>query len=159
MPSRTMARPTVCSRLVVTAMLTVLAACGGPPLPPPAPPAVAVPEPAPQVAVPAPLPPPVIPRFDTGPDAPPPNPRGLIGVEDRAVQALLGDPTVRRREVAAQLWVYRGGPCVLQLFFYAEGSPERYFARHVEMRPAARSTISPEQCFLRLLRRETTVER
>ncbi|MSO64370.1 MAG: hypothetical protein EXQ85_00965 [Alphaproteobacteria bacterium] len=143
---------------LVTVMVMVTA-CGGPAAEPPA----LVPAPPPpvqqQAALPPPLPPPAIPRFDTGPDSPPPHPRGLMGVEDRAVEALLGAPVVRRRDVGAQLWVYRSERCALQLFFYPEGTPERYFARHVETRPAARTTVTPERCFADFLRDRPAVRR
>ena len=131
-----------------------LAACAAPSAPPPAAPVAETPRVA---ALPPPLPPPVIPRFDIGPAAPEPHPRGLMGIEDRAVELLLGPPAVRRRDIGAQMWTYRGEGCSMQLFYYPEGSPERYYVRHVETRSARRTATTPEHCFALLLRAAPTV--
>jgi hypothetical protein len=142
-------------RIVSFLAAVVVAGCAAPPAPPP----VQPPEPAiapPQVAA---LPPPVIPRFEVGPAAPEPHPRGLMGVEDRAVVLLLGEPAVRRRDIGAQLWTYRGDNCSLQLFYYPEGSPERYFVRHFETRSTARARVTPEHCFAGLLRAAPSARR
>jgi hypothetical protein len=44
-----------------------------------------------------------------------------LGQEPHAIQAALGDPALRRREGAAEIWLYQAEACRLDLVFYLEG--------------------------------------
>jgi len=102
--------------------------------PPPKPAVEAVPverapaaEPAPQRAA---LPPPPKP-------APPPMPpEKLVGLDHQALRKLLGQPVFRRTDAPAELWRYRAGRCILDLFLYpprdAPGGP--LAVTHIEAR-------------------------
>jgi len=93
---------------------------------PKAPAAAKPPIPAPQAARHAPAPPP----------PPPMPPEKLIGLGDRAVTDLLGRPAFRRADAPAELWRYRAGNCILDLFLYPpRGVPDGpRTVTHVEAR-------------------------
>ena len=59
------------------------------------------------------------------PDPPPPvapateyAPEDLVGLDSAAVELLLGEPGLRRREPTAQVWQYVNAECVLLVFLY-----------------------------------------
>ncbi len=49
----------------------------------------------------------------------------LTGLHPPDIVAMLGQPDLRRDEPPAQLWQYRAADCVLNLFFYREGTGYR----------------------------------
>jgi hypothetical protein len=52
------------------------------------------------------------------PAAPPLPPEKLIGLDHAAITDLLGQPKFRRADAPAELWRYRAGRCILDLFLY-----------------------------------------
>ncbi|MCC7015620.1 MAG: hypothetical protein IT564_00250 [Rhodospirillales bacterium] len=58
----------------------------------------------------------------------------LVGRNAREVAELLGEPQLKRRDPPAELWQYRAGPCVLDLFLYADRTGGAATVAHVEMR-------------------------
>lgn len=71
------------------------------------------------------------------PETPAPAPADastLVGRSAREVAELLGEPQLRRRDPPAELWQYRAGPCVLDLFLYADRTGGAATVAHVEMR-------------------------
>lgn len=58
------------------------------------------------------------------------DPEKLLGLDAAALQDLLGDPTLVRRDGDAEVWQYRASACVLDLFIY--GDDKR--VEHVELR-------------------------
>lgn len=61
-------------------------------------------------------------------------PEHLSGLDETALGELLGQPTVIRREAAAEIWQYRTGACVLDLFLYAEPPEADGRVTHLEAR-------------------------
>lgn len=59
-----------------------------------------------------------------GPDAAPPPgtrptaARDLLGAAPEALRRLLGEPTLRRAEGPAEVWLYAGGACALDVILY-----------------------------------------
>ncbi len=62
----------------------------------------------------------------------PPNISQLLGLAAVETIQLLGEPALKRRETAAQIWRYGGEDCQLYLFFYAPKKDAAYQIRHLE---------------------------
>ena len=58
----------------------------------------------------------------------------LVGLTDQEIDTMLGRPTLRRTEHPAQVWQYRGGECVLFLFFYDSDKGNIATVAYVEAR-------------------------
>lgn len=93
--------------------------------------------------------------------APRVNPDSLIGLDRKAIGALLGPPTFVRRDKPTELWRYRHGSCALALFFYADG-PGRdatFRVRHLESWAPGGEQTPPGECLndlARLARQQPT---
>jgi len=48
--------------------------------------------------------------------------RGLVGLTGAELEALLGTPELRRREIPAELWRYGGEECLLHVFLYRDNT-------------------------------------
>ncbi|RMD64591.1 MAG: hypothetical protein D6826_02045 [Alphaproteobacteria bacterium] len=95
------------------------------------------------------------------PPAPPINddPRQLLGLDRARLDALLGPPTLIRREAPAEIWQYREGACIIDVFLYAaETAPSPdpaaadYRVSYVEARDGAARPIAVRGCLNTLLR-------
>jgi hypothetical protein len=106
------------SHAAAAGLVLIAASCAEVPRPEPDAPAAVVPVAAP----PAPA---------SGDDA-----RALIGRKASEIAGLLGPPQLKRRDPPAELWQYRAGPCVLDLFLYADKEGGAATVAHVEMRAA-----------------------
>lgn len=82
---------------------------------------------------------------------PKPKPASLVGQDDAAIRAALGNPAIVRSEPPAEVWRYGDGACGLLLFFYPEAGTMR--VKHVEARLNGAGPESPAEC-LHLLRRQ-----
>ncbi|MHA1598608.1 MAG: hypothetical protein ACTSV1_07785 [Alphaproteobacteria bacterium] len=71
----------------------------------------------------------------------------LIGLDAARLTALFGAPDFRRIDAPAQLWQYRTGVCLLDLFLYPDAEkPDTYVVKHVAARGLADDTISSDVC-------------
>lgn len=61
------------------------------------------------------------------------DPQQLLGMDSAALNDLLGEPVVVRREGEAEIWQYRSDECVLDLFLY--GGMRQ--VEHVDLRDRA----------------------
>lgn len=76
---------------------------------------------------------------------PAPAPSELAGQDAPQVSALLGQPTLIRREADVEIWQYQGEACVLDLFLYPQGGVPR--VRHLEARDRVLADSHPlESC-------------
>jgi hypothetical protein len=156
--------------MVVGALGLALAACESPPLE--APEAAAAPALAPpaETAEPAatapagggetaepPAPEPAAPETAALPAEPEidDDPARLLGLDDAGLAELLGQPDLKRREPPAEIWQYRGGSCVFDVFLYAPagtaaaGGPR---VTYLEARDGAARRIATRACLNELLR-------
>jgi len=134
------------------AVALLAAACAGSADEPGAPPkaataerkAPAAPAPAPQAALP--------PAAKPAPPAMPPE--KLIGMDQRAIGELLGPPQFRRADSPAQLWRYRAGRCILDLFLYPPRDMPRgpLAVSHVEARLADGAPAAAPACLDEVLK-------
>ncbi len=116
------------------------------------PPPEAAPAPTAAGAVPAPQPTPEVPETAALPPAPKidDDPARLMGLDGAGLAELLGDPELTRREPPAEIWQYRGGSCVFDVFLYEEAGQHR--VTYVEARDGAARRIGARGCLNELLR-------
>lgn len=60
------------------------------------------------------------------------NAEGLVGLTAASTTQLLGQPQLKRQEDPAEIWQYRSGRCVLDLYLY--GPPSEQKVQHAELR-------------------------
>jgi len=112
-------------------------------------PVSAAPAAVPQIAavpapnVPAPTSPPTSPRY--------PALDSLAGQPSSQIESLLGTPKFRRRDKPAELWQYRSGECVLNLFLYP-GIDRGLRVDHLEIHDRNGGSPERQACFVTLLK-------
>jgi hypothetical protein len=81
------------------------------------------------------------------------DPARLKGLSPVQLRTVLGNPGFRRRDAPGEIWQYRGGHCILDLFLYDEsdGQKVEYYSVR-SSRP-----IAEQDCLADLLRRKQTV--
>jgi hypothetical protein len=75
----------------------------------------------------------------------------LRGLSSLQVTQLLGRPDFLRRDASAEVWQYRTGECVLDLFLYPEGSVQQ--VAYVEARSRSAAKIASDPCVAALTSR------
>lgn len=68
----------------------------------------------------------------------------LLGASPEAVRAALGEPMLRRTEGPAQVWLYSGGGCQLDIVLYAGEAGPR--VAHVQARAGGLAQRSEASC-------------
>ncbi len=116
------------------------------------PPPEAAPAPTAAGAAPAPQPAPEVPETAALPPAPKidDDPARLMGLDRAGLAALLGDPELTRREPPAEIWQYRGGSCVFDVFLYEAAGRQR--VTYLEARDGAARRVGARGCLNELLR-------
>lgn len=74
--------------------------------------------------------------------APPPK---VLGLKPHDVQELLGMPKLVRRDDPAEVWQYRSGACVLDVFLYPEETGSQQ-VRYLEARTVAAEPARTDEC-------------
>jgi hypothetical protein len=77
------------------------------------------------------------------------DPSRLRGLAAADVRAVLGNPSYLRREAPAEIWQYYGSGCVLDLFFYDDGTAQRVL--HAELRSRTLGQSDTATCLRQLL--------
>ena len=78
------------------------------------------------------------------------DPARLMGLDRAGLAKLLGDPELTRREPPAEIWQYRGGSCVFDVFLYEEAGRQR--VTYLEARDGAARRVGARGCLNELLR-------
>jgi len=99
--------------------------------------------PAPRQAIVPPAPPP----------APAPDPAQLVGLDRGALAALLGEPTLRREEPPAEVWLYTSEACAFHVYLYRDAADGSYRVTHYDAVPRLRRVRlqAAERCFAGLM--------
>lgn len=84
------------------------------------------------------------PRPRAAPTAAPGHAASLLGATPEAVRAALGEPMLRRAEGPAQVWLYSGGGCQLDIVLYAGAAGPR--VAHVQARAGGLAQRSEASC-------------
>ncbi len=123
--------------------LALLLPLGGCSLPAPPPPPAPAPEPvlAPEAG--PPLPPPPVPV--------PPTAAMILDRTAAEVQAILGHPTLVRREDGAQMMQFADPVCVLDVVLYPPAPGAHFRARHLAARTPAGATLDTATCLADLV--------
>jgi hypothetical protein len=79
-----------------------------------------------------------------GPPPRPPAGSGFIGATPEALRAALGEPLLRRNEGPAEIWLYAGGGCQLDVVFYATETGAR--VAHIQARAGGIAQRSEASC-------------
>ncbi len=78
------------------------------------------------------------------------DPARLMGLDRAGLAKLLGDPELMRREPPAEIWQYRVGSCVFDVFLYEEAGRQR--VTYLEARDGAARRVGARGCLNELLR-------
>lgn len=82
------------------------------------------------------------------------DPDQLMGLAPRAVNRLLGPPSLLRTETPAQVWQYTAADCVLDIYLYAEdGTPDRSRVTYYEIRRTESPGSGARACFADIIAR------
>jgi hypothetical protein len=114
-----------------------------PPLVAPSPPA-AVPAPPPEPSPPKPRPPKRVPASDGAP------PIVLIGLSRPEVLATLGEPESQTTRGPGQAWVYRAGPCSVEVVFLMDVVRNELYAVDRRLGGTDGSPRAEQQCLRRI---------
>ncbi len=68
-----------------------------------------------------------------------------MGLYDAEVTALFGPPAFTRRDKPAEIWQYRDGSCILDVFLYETGST--HVVKHVDIRSTSENDLKAGYCF------------
>ncbi|MGH6946034.1 MAG: hypothetical protein ACREDZ_01790 [Kiloniellales bacterium] len=75
----------------------------------------------------------------------------LLGKSAGEILSLLGEPQLKRREAAAEVWQYRGQDCVMDLVLYRQGEASK--VQYLEARDRKKADVVEAQpCLDALLR-------
>lgn len=80
------------------------------------------------------------------------DPGQLMGLDDRRIVALLGEPAAEEEVPPAKVWTYRGKNCALQLFFYAEINTQEFRALTYEMQNAGPTEDDKRRCLREVMK-------
>ena len=81
------------------------------------------------------------------------DPQELLGLDHSALRRVLGKPAQVRREVAAQVWQYVTGDCVIDLYLYDQAGGLK--VTYVEARSRSAEMTPTDRCLKSLLERPT----
>ena len=81
------------------------------------------------------------------------DPGRLIGMGRDQVVALLGTPTLLRRDPPAELWLYEGQSCTAHLFLYQDSQDGDYQVRHLETQVGQDQADAGAACLANLMTR------
>jgi len=88
------------------------------------------------------------------PGQPPPNPaehfpahaQALIGAASGTIRATLGSPDLIRTDGPAEVWLYRGESCLLDVMLYRDRASGEGRVAHAQARAAGISGIAETEC-------------
>ena len=76
----------------------------------------------------------------------------IKGMDKNAIARLLGEPGFIRRDDPAEIWQYRGGRCILDIFMYKDGNS--FTAAHVTLRSRTVERPADEECYADIFARK-----
>lgn len=85
------------------------------------------------------------------PVLPPPDPARLTGLNPREVQALIGEPSLVRRDANVQAMLFEKGDCVFEIIFYEPSENDHFAATETNARTHRGSDIDRALCLVQIL--------
>ncbi len=83
--------------------------------------------------------------------APRPNPDDLLGLEPKGIQDLLGPVSLKRWEGTAQVMQFKGGQCVMDIYFYENQPGGAFEAAYLSARTLSGADVDTASCLTSLL--------
>jgi len=83
--------------------------------------------------------------------APPPEPERLQGMNPGEVMALLGDPSLVRRDGAIQVMLFENEACVFEVVFREPSQNEYFQAHHIAARDRDGRATDTQACLMKVL--------
>lgn len=78
-------------------------------------------------------------------------PESLIGLDQPATEALLGEPNERSEAAPATIWRYTGRSCQLEIYFYLDLKSQVMRALHYEVKTHEAAEPARSRCFADLV--------
>jgi len=85
------------------------------------------------------------------PTTPPLSPEDLITLSPREVQAMLGAPTLVRRDANVQIMLFEDSDCVFEVIFYEPDPDAHYAATTTNARTKSGVDIDQTECLAKVL--------
>lgn len=83
--------------------------------------------------------------------APLPNPDDLLGLEPKGIQELLGPVSLKRWEGTAQVMQFKGGQCVMDIYFFENQPGGAFEAAYLSARNLSGADVDTASCLTSLL--------
>jgi hypothetical protein len=84
----------------------------------------------------------------------PADPDDLIGLNERAVESILGAPGVKRDVPPAKIWQYSVIDCVVSVYFYLNLESQDFQALRYEIVPRPGAPVDGKECYAQLEARQ-----
>lgn len=81
----------------------------------------------------------------------PPNPARLTGLNPKEVQALIGEPSLVRRDANVQVMLFENHDCVFEVIFYEPSENEHFEAKETNARTRRGTDIDRTECLVKVL--------
>ncbi|HMK69029.1 MAG TPA: hypothetical protein VK433_10805 [Stellaceae bacterium] len=81
------------------------------------------------------------------------DPEGLIGLDQKQIESLLGSPQQSSEAAPARIWHYAGRNCQLEIYFYLDLKSQVMRALHYEVKSNEPTDPARERCFSDLVAR------
>ncbi|HTS94132.1 MAG TPA: hypothetical protein VMG55_19125 [Stellaceae bacterium] len=96
-----------------------------------------------------------MPSVTTEPEMPSPaaDPEGLIGLDQKQIESLLGTPQQSSESAPARIWHYAGRNCQLEIYFYLDLKSQVMRALHYEVKSNDTADPARDRCFSDLVAR------
>jgi len=85
------------------------------------------------------------------PALPMPEPARLSGLNPREVQALMGEPSLVRRDANVQIMLFETQACVFEIVFYEPNLDAHFHADHLNARSPGGTDIDLQACLVEVL--------
>jgi len=82
---------------------------------------------------------------------PAPEPGRLTGLNPKQVQAIMGDPSLVRRDGNVQIMLFETQSCVFEIIFYEPNLDAHFIANHMNARNRSGIDIDLQTCLVNLL--------
>jgi len=91
------------------------------------------------------------PAIEETPVLVPPEPDRLMGLNPKQVQALMGEPSLVRRDASVQIMLFETPSCVFEIVFYEPNPDAHFLTDQLNARSRSGTDIDLQACLVSLL--------